>query len=157
MSRISAVIEDETLKPIMPPDHLFEAAPKLKRDLYSQLVFGLAVILGIAAILASAVAFAGFAENDTGIVHLLSAFLLCFGIGALAFGPLGLIAIYARKAVTKPMTRSRAWIVILLILPWFPLCYFLWPLGDIIRYLAVVTALSGLFFLAWAARFLNAK
>ena len=150
-------IERAAITPIAPPEHLRAEIPAETGDFFSKCVLVLSVVLAITALIASAIGFAGFAENDQNFTHLLSAFALCFGIGALAYVPLSIIAVYARKAVWRPLPKIRAIIVLLLILPWLFLCYYLYQLGGQMAYGAVIIALSGLFIAAWSLRFLKAK
>lgn len=149
--------QPSTVTPIAPPEHLQADIPAAKGDFYSKCILVLSVVLAIAALIASAVGFAGFAENDQNFTHLLSAFALCFGVGALAYVPLSIIAVYARQAVWMPLSKIRAIIVLLLILPWFFLCFYLYQLGGQMAYGALIIALSGLFIAAWALRFLTAR
>jgi len=145
--------DQETLKPIAATAQT--ARPVT--DLYSRLVFILSVLLALISFGMSAFAFAGFAENDTGAVHLSSAFLLCFGVGALAYVPLGIIAIYARKAVNVPLPRYRAIVTLLLVLPWFGLCYYLLRFAPKLRVFAIISIVSALFITFWAIRYLRQK
>ncbi len=122
-------------------------------DLYSRLVFILSIILAVVSLGISAFAFAGFAENDTGAVHLLSAFAICFGAGALAYIPLAIIAFYARRAIHKPLPRYRAVITLLLVLPWFVLSYNLLRYAPKMQVFAGISILSALFITFWALRY----
>ena len=143
----------DELRPFVTP----EGQPRITRvkDFYSQLVFILALILAIGAVIASSVAFAGFAENDTGFGHLVSAFLLCFGIGGLAYIPLSLIAFYGRRAMHTPLPKFRAIVVLLLTLPWFPLGFFLFRAAPSLRIATIIGVLAALFITIWALRFLR--
>ena len=143
----------DEIRPVAPPDHLESLSPKHPTDFYSKCVFILAVILALLAVIGSGVAFAGFAENDQNFTHLLSAFALSFGIGALLFGPMGLIAIYAKRAIDKPLPRFRAVIVLLLMLPWFVLAFYVFKLGDIWRIFTITGVFASLFISIWALRF----
>ena len=146
--------EIKAVKPITTPEHLSEV---YKGDFYSKCVFVLSIVLGLTALSFSAVAFMGFAENDTGLTHLLSAFALSFGLGALAFLPLSIIAYYAKRAIANPLPSYRAILVLLLILPWFFLCYYLMKIEGVMRYSAIICLLSALFIGAWALRFLRTR
>lgn len=148
---------DEVIRPVAAPDYQQTEPPRKHGDFYSRCVFLLAILVGLAAVILSGVAFAGFAENDQNPTHLMSAFGTSFGTGALAFGPMILVAIYARTAIYTPLPRYRALIVILLMLPWFVLAYFIFKIGDIWRLVAMTGTLVVLFITIWAARFLNAR
>ncbi len=145
--------EDEALQRVISFDSDDNAVGS--GDFFSKLIFGLCLILTLCALAASAYAFAGFAENDTGIMHLLSAFALCFGIGGLVFVPMGLIASYAKRAIRVPLSRLRAVVVILLVLPWIPFCYYLLALGELPKIAAIIGMISSLLVALWAARFLR--
>jgi len=151
------VSDEDTIRPVAIPEHLENAAPLKESDFYSRCVYFLALLVGLSAVIMSAIAFAGFAENDQNITHLLSAFVMSFGIGALAYGPMGLIAFYARKAIHAPLPRLRAIVVVLLMLPWIGLGYFVFKIGGSWRYAAIIGVLTALFILFWAARFLKAR
>jgi len=148
------VTDDQPLKPIAAPDHL-ASRNKHTGDFYSKTVYFLSIILAVIAILASAIGFAGFAENDQAIGHLVSAFLLCFGIGALAFGPLGIIAYFARRAIWKPMPSIRAVITLVFLLPWLPLGYYLIRLEGAMRIFGIIAVLATIFIGIWAIRYLR--
>lgn len=146
---------EDAINPIAPPEHLETEAPLANGDFYSKCVSILSVLLVVAALIGSAIGFAGFVENDQNVTHLLSAFALCFGLGGLAFVPLSIITIYARKAIWAPMPRQRAVIVLLLLLPWFFLSFYLFALGGQLRYGSVAIVICGLFIGAWALRYLK--
>ncbi len=148
----------DTLRPVAAPEHLAEPllAAKTKEhggDFYSRLIFWLCLILAIVSVIASGWAFIGFAENDTGFMHLLSAFLLCFGIGALAYGPLGLTAYFAKKAIYKPMPRLRAIIVILLAWPWLPFAFILAKVSQYGLFAGILAAFTAILIILWAVRY----
>lgn len=168
MSPISAVSDpnheaatesaDETpISPVAAPEHLEAFTPANPSDFYSRCVFALSLILCIAALIGSGIAFAGFAENDQNATHLLSAFALCFGIGALLLGPMALIAFYAKHAIHQPLPRLRAFIVILLMLPWFGLGYYIYGIGDSWKVIALCGSLAALFIVIWALRYFKAR
>jgi len=149
--------DDAPLKPVSPPEHLESFDQTTKGDFYSRCVLVLSAALAVIAIIGSAIGFAGFAENDQNITHLMSAFLLSFGLGSLAFLPLLIIAFYAKNAIWTPLPRYRVFVVLLLILPWFCLCFYLFKLGGLLRMGAIISGLSGLFMALWALRFLKAR
>ena len=148
-------VPDETLQPMAPLERHDPGQGGSSGDFFSKLVFILSVLLMITALAASAYAFAGFAENDTGFVHLLSAFALCFGIGGLIFAPMGLVAVYAKRAIRTPLSQLRSFIVLLLVLPWIPFCYYLLGLGELPKLVAIAGIMSAIIIGLWAARFLR--
>ena len=148
------LVDDETLKPITP-----RGAPAETRaatgDFFSKLIFALCIILVIGALIGSAYGFAGFAENDQGVMHLLSAFALCFGLGGLVFVPAGIIAKYAKTAIKTPLSRGRAIVVLLFTLPWLPFCFYLFRLDGLPRTGALFGLFCAVFIAIWAIRFLR--
>lgn len=153
----SEAISETPVRPVATPEHLKVRTPASASDFYSRCVFALSLILCIAALLGSGIAFAGFAENDQNATHLLSAFALCFGIGALVLGPMALIAFYAKQAIHQPLSRLRAFIVILLILPWFGLGYFIYRIGDRWKIIAICGFFAALFIVIWALRYFKTR
>jgi len=83
----------------------------------SYLLAWVAILAGAALLGLSAYMFYRFAENDTGFWVLVSAFTLCFGAGALAYGPLFIIAKLIRTGRTSPRRAQGGW-VLALALPW---------------------------------------
>jgi len=146
---------DEPLRPVLDmadADVLSESG-----DFYSKTVRYLGWAIILIALICSAVAFAGYVENDKGFMHLLSAFGLCFGIGALVYIPFGLIANYAKNAIHKPLPRYRSVIVLLLVLPWFPLAFYLFRLGGGLRIFSILALACAVYISLWAIRFLRSK
>lgn len=146
--------DDETLKPIAPREVSANASSP-NEDFFSKLIFALSSALVIAALVGSAYAFAGFAENDQGIAHLLSALVLCFGLGALIFLPAALIAQYAKEAIHTPLSPIRVLIILSIVMPWLLFCYYLFKVEGLPR----ASALLGFFctglIAIWAARYLR--
>ncbi|NNE57404.1 MAG: hypothetical protein HKN36_04790 [Hellea sp.] len=142
----------EPLRPILSRPRSKKVQPD---DYYSKLVFIISLLLAGLAIIASAFGFAGFAENDQNIGHLISSFILCFGVGALAYVPLGFTAYYAQKAMKTPLPRLRAIIVMAFVVPWFPLGFFLIILGGNMRVLGIVALLAAALIGLWALRYLK--
>ena len=83
--------------------------------------FALALLTAIGTFCLSAYFLIGFAQTDTGLWTLLSAAALCFGVGALAYGPCGLIAFWARKARRGEGSKTHLWLALILLLPWLGL------------------------------------
>lgn len=146
-------IEPETLRPVAAPDHLEQEDKAKGGDFYSRSVYILAMFVGFVALIMSGLTFVGFAENDQNITHLISAFGLCFGTGALAYGPMALIALYARKAIDNPLPRFRAIVVLLLMLPWFVLAGLVFRLSGTWQIIAALGALVATFISFWAIRY----
>jgi hypothetical protein len=108
-------------------------------------------LAGVAVLIASGYMFYGFAENDTGAAVLLSAFILCFGAGALAYGPLFIIAKLIGRARLYPR-RSRALWVLALALPWLAAGAVLLTFSNNMRYVGGAAAGLSLLFILWALR-----
>jgi len=111
---------------------------------------GLTILTGLTALAASLYFFMGFAENDSQPGVLLSAFLLCFGVGALGYVPMFWIATIAHKVRRNGASRSALILTLALIIPWVILAIVLlatgWPLA---LFGAGLAALSTLI-LTWA-------
>jgi len=149
--------QDDIIRPAFARNAELGDKPKTRGDFYSRLVFGLSAILAVAAMIASAIGFAGFAENDTGFWHLVTAFILCFGVGALAYIPLAIISLLAKWAIWVPLTRMTAILIILVILPWLPFAFYLSKAGEVMTKLSIAIVITVLFILFWAARYLRAR
>jgi len=123
------------------------AAPRV----WSLILSWLAVLAGVCVLIASGYMFYGFAENDTGAEVLLSAFLLCFGAGALAYGPLFIIAKLIRRARLYPR-RSQAFWVLALAVPWLCAGGVLLTFSNNMRYLGIAAVTLSVVFIVWALR-----
>jgi hypothetical protein len=135
-------------EPITPPDKEKDTRSKLRG--LSLLIIGLTVLTGLAALAASLYFFLGFAENDSQPGVLLSAFLLCFGVGALGYIPMFWIATIAYRVRRNGRSRSALILTLALIIPWVIFAIILlatgWPLA---LFGAGLAALSTLI-LTWA-------
>lgn len=107
--------------------------PPSKLRKVSWLIMALAILTGLATLAASLYFFIGFAENDNQPGVLLSAFLLCFGVGALGYVPMFWIANIARKVRRGGPSRSALVLTLALIIPWVVFAIVLlatgWPLA----------------------------
>ncbi|MGJ8562719.1 MAG: hypothetical protein ACSHXY_04110 [Alphaproteobacteria bacterium] len=110
----------------------------------------LSLIIAITSLSVSLWFFIGFASTDTYALHLFSALLLCFGIGALFFLPACKLTHIAHKALSGSLRRSEPWIALLLILPWLPLSWYLYPLSGFWLYGAIFAAAYALLIIVWA-------
>lgn len=147
-------MEDE-LRPIVKRAHKDlnqrDKAPHSREHL-SNIVRILSAVIGLLTFAISVWGFAGFAENDSGFFHLLSAAALSFAIGGLFYIPAFWIGFLANQVVRSPGSRRPVWRPILLILPWFALALYLFLLGRLWVYLSMVLILYALLILYWAAR-----
>lgn len=94
---------------------------KPQRSFFNILTHAVRALCGFAALISLVAAlwfFIGFIENDTGFLHLLSAFGMGMGLGALAFVPALWIARLARLTMVEGPRLSMSFLVILLAIPW---------------------------------------
>lgn len=110
----------------------------------------LASLAAITAFIYSTVFFLGFLENDTHVWGIISAFLLCFGIGAFAYIPATLTSLIAWRAYKKGATKKPLLWVILLLVPWLCLGLVLFFVSDMaVIYSAPILAIV-IILTAWA-------
>lgn len=95
-----------------------EKTPKTFFDHLTSVVRTLCGLAAVISIVAALWFFIGFLENDTGFWHVLSAFGMSMGLGALAFVPALWIARLARLTAMHGARLSTAFLVILLAMPW---------------------------------------
>jgi len=132
----------------MPP--ALDNAPHAVR-VGSYILAWVAIFAGTALLGLSAYMFYRFAENDTGFWVLLSAFILCFGAGALAYGPLFIIAKIIRAARTAPRRAQGGW-VLALALPWLLAGGVLVTFPNNMRYLGGAAIILSSLFIIWSVR-----
>lgn len=124
-----------------------------KRSLRRDVDAMTAVAAGLTALLTfglSAYFFYGFTQTDQGLWTLASAFGLCFGVGALAYGPCIYLARTARRSVKGRAIRKGFALALLLMLPWVcvSLIFVGWSaLPKIYGGLSLILSIS---FCAWA-------
>lgn len=140
----------DELRPVN--DSLGIGPPVLSKNIwiFSHAVRAAAAIAGVSAIGFSLYFFLGFAENDQGILHLLQAFFLCFGLGAALYFPAFYICRSAHKYLkyaARPGLR-----VYILMLPWIILGLFLLRNGGRAALYGAVLILLGAIFIFWALR-----
>ena len=142
----------ERLTPVYPV--VPEAAAKPASTPYRRWSWAVRLIAGLAAIgvmVLCAYLFSGFAENDTGVWHLLSAFALCFGVGLLAYGPLFAIAAWAHNSLKTDARASHPVLSLFLILPWVIVAGLLIPNGGYWVMAAIGIWLLSAVLLFWVA------
>ena len=116
-----------------------------KSRMGSYLLSWVARLAAVTALIGSAYMFYRFAENDFEVKVLLWAFALCFGAGALAYGPLFIIAGLLKRSQNTPTKRQAVW-VLALSLPWSIAGLILITYPNTMRYLGVAAiGFSGLF------------
>jgi len=93
-------------------------------------IAALAALVGLGAFAVTLWVFLGFAENDATFETLLPAFILCFGLGALAYVPALIIAGVAFASRLRPAAKSVLLILIGMIVPWVGFLVFLLMIGP---------------------------
>lgn len=114
----------------------------------------------IAAVIAAAAAivtftysvrfFLGFLENDTQIWGVLSAFLLCFGVGAFAYIPAALTSRIAWTSYKKGAAKNALRWTIVMLLPWCLLSCSLFFVSDMSKIYSLPTLITVALLCAWA-------
>lgn len=115
---------------------------------YTKFIRFLASLGAVLSLLASGWCFAGFAENDQGIWHLLFALAFCFGLGALAYGPLFYTARQAHISL-QSVDKGQAIIAFIFFVPWLILSALLIRLGGQWIGIGVTLSVMALFILVW--------
>lgn len=135
-------------KPLAQPS-LTPAKRSLRRDI-DGLVALLAGLTALVTFGLAAYFFYGFTQTDQGFWTLASAFGLCFGVGALAYGPCFYLSRTAWHAVKGRATRKAFALALLLMLPWVcvALIFIGWSaLPKLYGVLALILSVS---FCSWA-------
>lgn len=123
-------------------------APQLAKS--SFMVMFLTALAGLAALGLCGFYFAGFAENDAQLGNLTSAFVLCFGIGALAYVPMFWISRIARHVRLKGPDRRAVLLTLALIIPWLILSLSLIATRIPLIFIGIGLTIFCLFILSWA-------
>ncbi|MEP3890173.1 MAG: hypothetical protein ABJN69_06875 [Hellea sp.] len=98
----------------------------------------------------SALFFSRFLENDTHLWGVLSAFLLCFGVGAFAYVPAGLTSLIAWQAHKRGATKRGLYVTIIAVLPWLILSAVLVFISDLPKIYSVPIFVTILILTTWA-------
>ena len=98
----------------------------------------------------SALFFSRFLENDTHIWGVLSAFLLCFGVGALGYIPAGLTGRIAWRAYKGGAKQRSLIVAIILIVPWIILSLALLFVSDMSKLYSLPIVITVSLLAAWA-------
>ena len=112
-----------------------------------------AIIAAAAAVVAfaySARFFLGFLENDTHVWGVLSAFLLCFGVGAFAYVPAAITSRIAWKSYKKGAAKNALRWTILMLLPWCLLSCILFFVSDMSKFYSLPTLIIVSLLTAWS-------
>ena len=136
--------------PIISETQTVEPIPSLpRRTVGTQALIWVAIILGLVAVALSAYNFYLFAENDRGIGVLSYAFILCFGVGAIAYIPLFVIAYLISKSQNAP-SSSQGVYTLLFCLPWIPASVLMLLYPFPIQIIGAVALLAIIIFSIWA-------
>ncbi len=128
------------------PEHA-GLTPFLRR--YSLLVIGLSSVMTVGAFGLSAWYFLGFLEIDRGIAHLLSAALMCFGVGALFYLPAYWIARRAYRVIKQPEESHVVIQPAFLVFPWLVFGFFLQALDGWWAYAGWFSWIMGALIIGW--------
>jgi len=94
-------------------------------------------LAGATALGYSVLFFTRFLENDTHLWGIISAFILCFGVGAFGFVPAGLTAFIGLRAHKKGTVLKETLWALFLILPWLGLSFILVFISDLAKIYAL--------------------
>lgn len=122
-------------------------APKLAKS--SFVVMILTALAGLTTLGLSGYYFAGFAENDAQFGTLSSAFLLCFGIGALAYIPMFWISRIARQIRLEGPSKRAVLYILALLVPWLILSLSLIATRIPLIFIGIGLTIFCLFILSW--------
>jgi len=137
----------EPIVPIVEPKPATRSARGTLADLIACIIAGLATCITFAY---SALFFTRFLENDTHIWGIVSAFLLCFGVGAFGFIPSGITSHIAWKAYRNGASQRGLVIAIILILPWLILSLALVFVSDMLKLYSLPILVTAVLLTAWA-------
>lgn len=137
----------EPIVPIVEPSSAAKPARGTIADLIASILSGCAAGVALAY---SALFFSRFLENDTHLWGVVSAFLLCFGIGAFGYIPTGITSYIAWKSYKGGATQRGLTIAIILILPWIILSIALLFVSDLPKIYALPTLITVALLAAWS-------
>lgn len=141
MERIVPIYEDTRQAP---------EEPMVGGRLADILVCLLAALAGVTALGYSLLFFARFLENDTHFWGVLSAFILCFGVGAFAYIPAALMALIGWRAYKRGrIVRDLIW-ALSLILPWILLSAIMVFVSDLQKIYSVPVLTLTVLLLVWS-------
>lgn len=116
-------------------------------DLLACIIAGLASLICFAY---SALFFSRFLENDTHIWGIVSAFLLCFGVGAFGYIPASIISQIAWKAYKGGAAKRGLILALILIIPWIILSLTLLFISDMSKIYSLPIVITVTLLAAWA-------
>lgn len=110
----------------------------------------IAAVSGAIAFIYSILFFTRFLENDTHLWGVLSAFLLCFGVGAFGYVPAFLISLIAWKAHKRGASKTALLWALFLGLPWLFLAIILTFISDMPKLYSLPILVTAVLLTAWA-------
>ena len=139
----------EPIVPIVKPAKPSSASPA-RGTLADLIVSILAAAVALIALGYSALFFSQFLENDTHPWGIVSAFLLCFGVGAFGYIPAGITSLIAWRSHKRGATQRGLLISIFLALPWIILALALVFVSDLSKIYSLPILVIVLLLTAWA-------
>jgi len=134
---------------------IYDAKESVEKSAYRGTLADL--LAGLISALAGAIAFGysvlfftRFLENDSHLWGVISAFILCFGVGAFGFVPAALNAVIALKAYKQGTNTKHLIWALALIVPWFLFSLILVFVSDLPKIYAIPILLTAALFLFWA-------
>lgn len=138
------------MEPIVPIEKTTKPAPTSARGTLADLIAcGLAAIAAFVALAYSALFFSRFLENDTHLWGVLSAFLLCFGIGAFGYVPAGITSLIAWRAHKHGAQKTGLIWVLGGLAPWGVLAFTLTFISDMPKLYSLPILITVLLLIAW--------
>jgi len=110
----------------------------------------IAALAGATALGYSVLFFTRFLENDTHLWGIISAFILCFGVGAFGFVPAALTAFIGFRAHKKGTVFKETLWALFLILPWLGLSFILVFISDLAKIYAISLFATTALLTIWA-------
>ena len=148
MERIVPIYDDS----VTPPEK--NMAGGTLADLIICILSALAGVIGLGY---SILFFMRFLENDAHFWGALSAFILCFGVGAFAYIPASLMSVIGWRAHKKGrIKRDLIW-ALALILPWVLLSVILVFVSDLQKIYSVLLLILTIILLIWTLISLRSK
>ena len=136
----------EPIVPIVEPKPAVTPARGTLADIITCIIAGLVACVALAY---SALFFSGFLENDTHIWGIVSAFLLCFGVGAFGYIPAGITSHIAWKAYKGGAARRGLIVVFILLVPWICLSFALLLVSDMPKIYSITMLITVTLLTAW--------
>ena len=116
-------------------------------DLLASLLSGMA---GVVALGYSLLFFTRFLENDTHLWGIISAFILCFGLGAFGYIPAAWNSLIAYKMYKRGSNMKSLMLSLVLSVPWFLLSLVLLFVSDLPKIYALPVFITSALLLGWA-------